>query len=275
VTSRHPYHHDQEALDMSRPTHPPRGQIGYLQLPAVDIGRSAAFYESVFGWSTDPATGSFAAPGMTGEWTTDRLPGTTSGPTVWICADDLYPTLDRVVAAGGTVYGRPRLDNGERWLAETADPAGNRIGIVTPAGQAQSQTLIAVRDVEASSRWYQEILGLRSDHGGPHYERLLADGVLVLQLHHREVEHHHGVIGDPDREVGNGVLLWFGDVSDFDGALTRARKLNAPIVRAPHRNPPEGHGNGPGHREVWIQDPDGYTVVIASPDGEAYEPPHT
>jgi catechol 2,3-dioxygenase-like lactoylglutathione lyase family enzyme len=36
--------------------------------------------------------------------------------------------------------------------------------------------MIAVRDVEASSRWYQELLGLHSDHGGPEYERLLADG---------------------------------------------------------------------------------------------------
>jgi hypothetical protein len=44
------------------------------------------------------------------------------------------------------------------------------------------------------------------------------------------------------------------------------------IVRALHRNPPDdGQGNGPGHREVWIKDPDGYTVVIASPDGGAYE----
>ena len=34
--------------------------------------------------------------------------------------------------------------------------------------------MIAVRDVEASSRWYQQLLGLRSDHGGPNYERLLA-----------------------------------------------------------------------------------------------------
>ena len=27
----------------------PHGQIGYLQLPAVDLARSAAFYETVFG----------------------------------------------------------------------------------------------------------------------------------------------------------------------------------------------------------------------------------
>lgn len=252
--------------------HPPHGQVGYLQLPAVDVARSAAFYESVFGWSTDTTYGSFEAPGMIGQWTTDRPPATTTGPVVWICADDLFPTLERAVASGGTVQSRPQLDSGERWLAEIDDPAGNRIGIVVPVRPAQAQPMIAVRDVEASSRWYQQLLGLQSDHGGPEYERLLADGVLVLQLHHFEVGHHHGPIGDPDREVGNGVLLWFGDISDFDDAVARAQQLAAPVVLPPHRNPPEGEGNGPGHRETWLKDPDGYTVVIASPDGEAYEP---
>jgi hypothetical protein len=54
--------------------------------------------------------------------------------------------------------------------------------------------------------------------------------------------------------------------------VERAQRLAAPVVRRPHRNPPEGQGNGPGHRELWIKDPDGYTVVLASPDGEAHEP---
>ena len=35
------------------------------------------------------------------------------------------------------------------------------------------QPLIAVYDVEASSRWYQRLLGVRSDHDGPDYERLV------------------------------------------------------------------------------------------------------
>ena len=60
------------------------------------------------------------------------------------------------------------------------------------------QPLICVRDVEASSRWYQRLLGCRSDHGGAEYERLVSRGVLVLQLHRWDVEHHHGPIGDPD-----------------------------------------------------------------------------
>jgi hypothetical protein len=35
-----------------------------------------------------------------------------------------------------------------------------------------------------------------------------------------------------------------------------------------HRNPPSGDG-GPNHWECWLRDPDGYTVVLASPDGSA------
>jgi predicted enzyme related to lactoylglutathione lyase len=249
------------------------GQIDYLQLPALDIQGSATFYQSVFGWSVDPASGSFEAPGMIGQLTTELAPSAGGGPVVWISADSLYRVLGRVEGNGGRVRGRPQLDGGERWLVEIDDPAGNRVGIVVPVRAAQSQTMIAVRDVEASSHWYQQLLGLRSDHGGPEYERLLAGSTLVLQLHHRAVEHHHGLFVDPAAEVGNGVLLWFGEVPDFDEVVARVEELKAPIVRSPHRNPPEGQGNGPGHREIWIKDPDGYTVVVASPDGEAYEPP--
>jgi predicted enzyme related to lactoylglutathione lyase len=239
------------------------GRIEYLQFPAVDLERSAAFYDDVFGWSVDPSSGSFEAPGIIGQLITEAAPATTGGPVLWISAGSLYQVLGRVEANGGKVRGRPQLDGGERWLAEIDDPAGNRLGIVVPVGPAQSQTMIAVRDVEASSR---------SDHGGAEYERLLAGSTLVLQLHHRDVEHHHGLFLNPDAEAGNGVLLWFGEVSDFDQVVVRAEQLKAPIVRAPHRNPPEGQGNGPGHREIWVKDLDGYIVVAASPDGEAYEP---
>jgi catechol 2,3-dioxygenase-like lactoylglutathione lyase family enzyme len=131
------------------------------------------------------------------------------------------------------------------------------------------QPLICASDVEASSRWYQRILGLESAHGGPNYERLVSsDGRLVLQLHRFDVADHHGCIGDPsDKPYGNGVLLWF-EVDDFNGALARAEELKAEVVLPRHRNPPDGKG-GPNHWEIWLRDPDGYGVVIASPDGTA------
>lgn len=129
------------------------------------------------------------------------------------------------------------------------------------------QPLICARDVEASSRWYQRLLGCKSDHGGPNYERLVTGGRLVLQLHHWDREDHHGRIGDPNLPPGNGVLLWF-EVEDFDAAQARAAELKAEIVLPRHRNPPDGNG-GPNHWEIWLRDPDGYTVVLASPDGSA------
>jgi catechol 2,3-dioxygenase-like lactoylglutathione lyase family enzyme len=132
----------------------------------------------------------------------------------------------------------------------------------------KSQPLICVSDVEASSRWYQQLLGCQSAHGGPNYERLEVNGQLVLQIHRWEEDHHHGPIGnkaDPSR--GNGVLLWF-EVVDFDDALARAEIMKVEILLPRHRNPPDFDG-GPNHWEVWLRDCDGYKVVLASPDGTA------
>lgn len=250
---------------------PPRhGQVAYLQLPTTDLHRSVAFYRAVFGWEGETEHGSFTAPGLIGQWSATCRPTADAGPVIWIAVTDLGRTLSEVAGAGGTVVAPPTLDQGERWLVELLDPCGTRIGVVAPAPVARSQPLLAVRDVEAASRWYQELLGLTSAHGGPEYDRLLARGELVLQLHRWDVEHHHGPVGEESSAVGNGLLVWFGEVSDFAGVVGRADRLGATVLRAPHRNPPTGDGVGPGHREIWVRDLDGYTVVVASPDGEAY-----
>ena len=125
----------------------------------------------------------------------------------------------------------------------------------------QPQPLITVRDVEASSRWYQELLDCQSGHGGPEYEMLLKDGQLVLQLHHWG-DHEHPNMGDPDAAPhGYGVLLWF-ETATFDATVGRARTLGARIVEEPHVNPRARH------RECWLMDPDGYIIVLASPFGD-------
>src|SRR5947209_11010637 len=91
------------------------------------------------------------------------------------------------------------------------------------------QPLIAVTDVEASSRWYQRLLGCRSDHGGREYERLVSDRGLILQLHRWDVAHQHGPIGDRDSgHYGNGVLLWF-EIDDFDSAVARATEMKVDV----------------------------------------------
>jgi len=129
----------------------------------------------------------------------------------------------------------------------------------------QSQPLIAVRDVRASSRWYQQLLGVDTLPEHEHrdvYDRMLCDGRLILQLHAWDEEDHPNLVNADAALPGHGVLLWF-EVDDFDAAVERARSLRAQVVEEPHVNP------GAGHREMWIRDPDGYVVVIAGPDGEA------
>lgn len=118
------------------------------------------------------------------------------------------------------------------------------------------QPLIAVTNVAAASRWYQQILGAESGHGGDEYERLLVDGTLILQLHRVDVEHHHGGLADAEQPLGNGVAVWF-EVDDFDALVARSRQAAAQVQLDVHINP------NAGHREIWLRDLDGYLVVFA------------
>jgi catechol 2,3-dioxygenase-like lactoylglutathione lyase family enzyme len=124
-------------------------------------------------------------------------------------------------------------------------------------GAVAAQPLIAVSDVEASSRWYCALLGCTSGHGGPEYERIMDGDEFVLQLHDWNV-HEHRYLGDEaSRPWGNGSVLWFR-VRDFDAAVVRAGELGARILEGPHDN------QRARQRELWLQDPDGYVVVLAS-----------
>ncbi|CEM35418.1 unnamed protein product [Vitrella brassicaformis CCMP3155] len=118
--------------------------------------------------------------------------------------------------------------------------------------------MIVVRDVEACSKWFQEVLGLCSGHGGQEYEMLMDGEALVVQLHAWDT-HEHPHLGDesnPSR--GNGVLLWFS-TDDFDGLVARVEKASAKVLDGPLYNP-----NGRQH-EIWLEGPEGYRIVVAGP----------
>jgi catechol 2,3-dioxygenase-like lactoylglutathione lyase family enzyme len=119
--------------------------------------------------------------------------------------------------------------------------------------------------VRSSSRWYQQLLGLDPLPEHQHrdfYERLFSAGELLLQLHAWDAENHPNLVNADAAPIGHGVLLWF-EVDNFDEVLDQASALRADIVLEAHFNP------APQHREVWLRDPDGYVVVVASLDGES------
>ena len=120
------------------------------------------------------------------------------------------------------------------------------------------QPLIVVRDVPESSRFYTNLLGAESGHGGDEYEQVVSDGEILLQIHRLDVMDHHGPLASEDVPLGNGILVWF-EVADFDAAVERARASGATIERDVHTNP------NALQQELWLRDPDGYLAVIAGP----------
>lgn len=121
----------------------------------------------------------------------------------------------------------------------------------------QNQTLIAVNNVQKSSRWYQKVLNCKSGHGGNEYEQIVVGERMILQLHAWGA-HQHGFLGKKSiKSRGNGVVLWFL-MDDFDAALKRIKTHKVKVLE------PVKINTNASHREIWIQDPDGYVVVLAS-----------
>ena len=118
--------------------------------------------------------------------------------------------------------------------------------------------MAVVGDVEAASKWFQDVLGLRSGHGGPEYEMLMDGDDIVMQLHRWEADEHPHIAEADDPSRGNGLLLWFS-TDDIDSVVSRARSANADVVDGPLINP-NSH-----LCEIWLRGPDGYKVVVSGP----------
>jgi len=120
-------------------------------------------------------------------------------------------------------------------------------------------TIIGVRDVPRSFRWYQALLGQPATAPAHSYfgQIVDADGTVLLCLHEWDA-HDHPTLASPDIATpGNGLLLFFR-VDDFEAALARARNLVERFEEEPHRNP------NTGTDEFALRDPDGYYVMISA-----------
>ena len=105
------------------------GQVCYLQLPAADRNRAAAFYQAVFGWQAEVHHPDFEAPGLIGQWVEDRRPAPDAGPVLWLAVVDMDETLELVTRHGGQILEPPAPDGPTRTLATIADSEGNPLGL--------------------------------------------------------------------------------------------------------------------------------------------------
>ncbi len=118
-----------------------------------------------------------------------------------------------------------------------------------------TEPMIAVKDVLASSAWYERLLGCKNTHGGAEFGMLKHGDTVLLLLHHWQGDEHAWLRQARDGAVGGGVCLYFR-IDDLDAAFERAKALGAEILEGPHENPLARQ------REVELRDPDGYYVTL-------------
>ncbi|MBX5462514.1 MAG: VOC family protein [Steroidobacteraceae bacterium] len=120
-------------------------------------------------------------------------------------------------------------------------------------------TIIGVRDVHRSLKWYQSLFGQPETAPAHDYwgQILDADGTVLICLH-KWGAHDHPSLSSPDTaSPGNGLLLFFR-VDDYDATLKRARTLVPRLEQEPEMNP------NTQTMEFSLRDPDGYYVTISS-----------
>jgi uncharacterized protein len=109
------------------------GKICYLEVPALDVERSASFYKQVFGWTVRKrGDGSIAFDDTTGEvsgtWVLGRSPTSNPGLLFYIMVDSVAETVNLIIANGGTIV-QPIGADAPEITARFCDPAGNVLGL--------------------------------------------------------------------------------------------------------------------------------------------------
>jgi len=109
------------------------GKICYLEIPAMDVARSADFYSRVFGWRMrqrgDGATAFDDTTGeVSGAFVRGREAAAAPGLMVYVMVDDAAAVCDAITAHGGTIVQTIGADAPEI-TARFRDPAGNVIGV--------------------------------------------------------------------------------------------------------------------------------------------------
>ncbi|HTE26980.1 VOC family protein [Flavitalea sp.] len=105
------------------------GKICYIEIPAVDVEKSAAFYHDIFGWEIrrrEDGTVSFddSVFEVSGSWVTGRDPQTHHGICISLMVSDMEATLKLINEKGGNII-KPAGGDLPEITALFSDPAGN------------------------------------------------------------------------------------------------------------------------------------------------------
>ncbi|MER3464231.1 MAG: glyoxalase [Chitinophagaceae bacterium] len=115
--------------------------------------------------------------------------------------------------------------------------------------------IIAVRDIKASSKWYQKIFGFRNNHGGDHFSVLVYDDDEIILCLHKWEEHNHPTMTNPSITPENGLLLYFR-TENMNNIYQNLLKAGCAIEEDIHLN------KNSLRKEFSFRDPDGYFLTV-------------
>ncbi len=115
--------------------------------------------------------------------------------------------------------------------------------------------IIAVKDVEASSKWYQAVFGCTSLHGGNEFDVLVNGNKEVLICLHLWGVHEHPTMMDKNITSGNGLILYFR-TENMKVIRQNVEKIGGIVEEDIHLNP------NSRKMEFSLRDPDGYYLTI-------------
>lgn len=131
------------------------GKICYVEIPALDVDRSAEFYAQAFGWQMrHRGDGAIAFDDtvfeVSGSFVTGRPPATEPGLVISIMVADMAAAAEAVRRAGGQIVHTSDPAEGEIYAWFT-DPAGNTLGLYQQPGLAQTEAAAAEAAAEAAA----------------------------------------------------------------------------------------------------------------------------
>jgi predicted enzyme related to lactoylglutathione lyase len=127
---------------------------------------------------------------------------------------------------------------------------------------AKIDPIIAVKDVEASSKWYQSVFNWKSRHGGKRFDVLVSENDEIIICLHQWGEDDHPTMTNPNITPGNGLILYFR-TENMPVIRQNVEKMGWVIEEDIHLNP------NSTKMEFSLRDPDGYYLTIT--DFHRYE----
>ena len=133
-------------------------------------------------------------------------------------------------------------------------------------GWAKLVCEIYVEDIKKSCSFWQELLGFQMSYQRPeekfvYLER--AEGAQIMLCQRCDTWE----TGPMERPFGRGVMFQVY-IDDVGGVLDRLTKAGWPIYAGPREVWRRWGDRQGGKREVFVQDPDGYLVMLAEDLGE-------